>query len=53
MNPGDAGVTLPSLAAIEITGGAPIAEIVRLRRKLRPDDPAPEVIEASGRLTAP
>ncbi|MEU3622216.1 SMI1/KNR4 family protein [Amycolatopsis coloradensis] len=49
----DAGVTLPSLAAIEITGGAPIAEIVRLRRKLRPDGPAPEVVEASGRLTAP
>lgn len=49
----NAGVTLPSLAAIEITGGAPIAEIVRLRRKLRPDGPAPEVVEASGRLTAP
>ncbi|EME52048.1 hypothetical protein H074_34853 [Amycolatopsis decaplanina DSM 44594] len=49
----DAGVTLPSLAAIEITGGAPLAEIVRLRRRLRPDGPAPEVIEASGTLTAP
>ncbi|EMD26177.1 SMI1/KNR4 family protein [Amycolatopsis azurea] len=46
----DAGVTLPSLAAIEITGGAPLAEIVRLRRRLRPDGPAPEVIEASGTL---
>ncbi|MFC3447918.1 SMI1/KNR4 family protein [Amycolatopsis speibonae] len=49
----DAGVTLPSLAAIEITGGAPLAEIVRLRRRLRPDGPAPEVIEASGTLAAP
>lgn len=46
----DAGITLPSLAAIEITGGAPLAEIVRLRRRLRPDAPAPEVIEASGTL---
>ncbi|AUI57106.1 SMI1/KNR4 family protein [Amycolatopsis sp. BJA-103] len=49
----DAGVTLPSLAAIEITGGASLAEIVRLRRRLRPDGPAPEVIEASGTLAAP
>ncbi|MER7857605.1 SMI1/KNR4 family protein [Amycolatopsis japonica] len=49
----DAGVTLPSLAAIEITGGAPLAEVVRLRRRLRPDEPAPKVIEASGTLAAP
>ncbi|MFI9456810.1 SMI1/KNR4 family protein [Amycolatopsis sp. NPDC052450] len=43
-------VTLPPLAAIQITGGAPLREVVDLRRKLRPDLPAPKILEASGTL---
>jgi hypothetical protein len=46
----DSDAPLPPLAAIEITGRTPLAEIVELRRRLRPEDPAPDVIEATGIL---
>ncbi len=49
----DADAPLPPLAALEITGETSLPELVRLRRRLRPDGPAPVVVEASGTLAAP